>query len=635
MTRRKRIAIFMGEIVEDYQHAVLKAIFKKANALQYDTFVFSNYGAWGYSPLYADGEKKVLQIPDFSRFDGIIVGPDTLKIDSMVTELDDLLRNHADCPVVSLRSQSDVFYNVLVEDRKSIASMTRHFTNDHGFRDICFMTGKLEMQDAKERYEGFLEAMDEAGIPVTEHMVFKGNYWKNKAKEALDWFMEGRTTYPQAIICSNDYMALSICEELANRGVRVPEEVCVSGYDDVEESRRNIPSLTSARVPFDSLGEEAVTIIDNLISGKLQPQNKYIQSDLIFRKSCGCAKQANTNQVYQFLVDKLHKQNFNITQTIVMATAYQDAYEESEFLRVAEFYFYDIGCPKAYLCFCPIDDTAPGASNHETFPDEMLLKRVFSQDTNSQYCNIRFNRADLLPDSVMTDDKPQNFLFHPLYFKNVCHGYIALLFGEESWPDSFLSSYLMCLSNALENAAVRRQMSNMAEYQRLYQTDPLTGLYNRRGYEKHLRELYDNMKNTSERLSIVSIDMDGLKYINDHFGHAEGDDALCILASLLLTLINKNEVCARVGGDEFFVLLLSDDAERTKLFRENFLVGLQICAREANKPYPISASIGICCINDEPDKSLLECIRKADTLMYEHKRHNKLNREYIESHPQN
>lgn len=625
MPKRKRIAIFMGEIAGEYQKAVLKAIFKKANDLQYDIFVFDNYGSWGVSPLYAEGGKKILQIPDLTYFDGAIVAMDTLNNEVMENTLDTYLKNCTQCPVVSLRSRSDSFYNILVEDRSSIAAMTRHFLHHHGFKDICFMTGKMEMYDARERYQGFLEAMEEAGIPVTEHMVFKGNYWRNKAKEAIDWYMEDRSTYPQAIICSNDYMALSICEELISRGVRVPEDVCVSGYDDIEECRLNIPSLTSARVPFDSLGIQAVITIDNLLHGRPQSRDTYIQSDLMFRRSCGCAEQINTHDVHQYLIDKLHKQNFTISQTRVLSTAFQASYAELDFLRVAEYYFYDLGYPKAYLCYCPDDEESTETSSDDA-AGNMLLKGIFSVNDYSQYVDIPFNGNYLLPESEFDSDTPQNYLFHLLCFENICHGYIVLLFDEKEWPDTYLSSYMSCLSNALENAAVRRQVSNMAEYQRLYLSDALTGLYNRRGFDKHLRDLSYRREHGSQYISIVSIDMDGLKYINDNFGHAEGDAALCTLAEALRSTTLGEGVCARVGGDEFFVLLIADTPDRHQQFEQEFRAVLKECASAANKPYPIDASIGICCIREEKGLSLNACIRKADALMYERKRANKLNR---------
>ena len=76
-------------------------------------------------------------------------------------------------------------------------------------------------------------------------------------------------------------------------------------------------------------------------------------------------------------------------------------------------------------------------------------------------------------------------------------------------------------------------------------------------------------------LSIASIDMNGLKHINDNYGHAEGDEALCRLGGVLEGLINNEEVCARTGGDEFLVVLYSDSRERDAKFIKEFMLAMQ------------------------------------------------------------
>ena len=189
---------------------------------------------------------------------------DTFDIEGMGAELRTYLKKTATCPVVYLRATYEEGYSVLVSDGEAIAEMTEHFIVHHGFRDICYMSGPYDSEDAMNRFKSFRKVMENAGIEVKEHMVFEGDYWRAKGKMAVDWFMEGRDAYPQAIICANDYMALSICEELQSRGVRIPEDVCVSGYDDILESRCYRPGLTSISVPFARMGEKAVEIIHNV-----------------------------------------------------------------------------------------------------------------------------------------------------------------------------------------------------------------------------------------------------------------------------------------------------------------------------------------------------------------------------------
>ena len=622
---RKKIGIFMGEITSEYQEVVLKAIFKKAKGMNYDVFVFCNFGAYGDNLLYAEGEKSSIRIPDISKLDGIIVADDTFDIDGMESELFQLLKKEAKCPVVYLRNSRENFYSVMVEDGEAIADMTRHFIKHHGFRDICFMTGYMESEDAKKRLEWFLRVMREEQIPVTKNMIFEGDWWRAKGKEAVDWFMEGRDTYPEAIICSNDYMAISVCDELKKRGVRIPEDVCVSGYDDILEARRYHPSITSIKAPFEAMGERAVDIIDNVLKGNKEELTQWMKPEIQLRISCGCGKQEVSDD-WSWLLHKVYALEDDIKQTVLMTTEYQDAFEEEEYLRVADKYMLNVKCSRAYLSLCDEDDSAV-FEDGKYYSGQMMLKCIFLKDQKRISCDERFNREDILPASVLDQEEACGYLVFPVHYKNKCYGYMAMVFENEDWPDSYVQAHLMGLANAIEEALIHREIADLENIRVLYHQDSLTGIYNRRGFEKHLRGLYDRYEEENKYLSIVSIDMNGLKYINDNFGHSEGDVVLCRLARILEKLVSGDEICARVGGDEFSVLLYSESRDRDLDFAEQFIRAMRAEEAENPQPYPFRASFGICCISDEEELSLMSCMQLADKRMYTQKKKDKMCRE--------
>lgn len=624
---RKRIGVFMGEVAAEYQKSVLHSIFQRAGELNYDVFVFSNFGSYRDNMLYAEGEKAMIYLPDFSVLDGIIVGEDTLDIDGMGVELEEQLKRSAKCPVVYLRSPKEGFYNVRLEDLNAMEDMTRHFVTEHGFRDICFMEGKRDYADAQDRYRGFLNVMEEAGIPVTEHMIFEGDYWRKKGKEAVDWFMEGREDYPEAIICSNDYMALSVCEELQKRGVHIPEEVCVSGYDDIMDARFYRPSLTTVRVPFDKIGIRAVEMIDQIDHGKKQKLVEWIKGEPVLRKSCGCGCDGQEIlQNWSDLQDKIYTQDTNIKEIVFMTTDSQGAFEEDEYLRVAEKYISIIGFDKAYLCLCDKYEEDRGeTADHYT--ENMILKRSYATSGQTLQEERKFSRRELLPSEILEEEKPQAFLLFGIHYKHKIYGYMALTFTEGRWPDSFTQAYLMSIANAIEDGVMHRNILSLEEIKMIYLKDPLTGIYNRRGFEKNLRQYYESIQEGKGNLCIASIDMDGLKYINDHFGHGEGDEALQRLAKVLESLTGEGDVCARMGGDEFAMLLASDDDMQTDSFENAFITAIKEEEKHVVKPYPFHASIGTCVINERSGLSLLECMQLADRRMYENKRKNKMTRE--------
>ncbi len=640
---RERIGVFVGEAFGEYQKSTLQAINARAKELNYDVFVFASFGAYGDNLLYAEGEQKIFSLPNFSDLSGVIVEEDTFDIAGMDERLEKILREKCTCPVVYLKIPKDGFYNVLTENKQIMKDITRHFVKEHGITDICYMSGKKEYLDARERLSGFLEVMQEEQIEVTEHMIFHGDYWHEKGKEAIDWFMTGRTTYPRAIICANDYMALSICIELEKRGVRIPEDVMVSGFDNVGEAKQHDPCLTTAEVPLDEMGSRAVDIIDNVAHGKAQERVEWIDPKLILGESCGCGTRNSSNSSSQ-MMGMIYRQ-FNAMKRIVfMTTDCQDAFKKEELLTLAERYAFDNFAKKLWIC---LNEETESNENEEEeksedeigFTQQMVLHRIFEMKREVVRCEKKFPITDLLPEEYMDTDEPQMYMIFSIHYRNKSYGYMVMTLDNENWIGSFTQAYLTVLANGIEDINMHRAVSGLTEIRALYMKDTLTGIYNRRGFEKKLRIIGETnidrkiirrgMKPIKKYVSAVSIDMDGLKYINDNFGHAEGDDALRRLAKVMKSLAEPGEVYARTGGDEFAMILLSDTPERHEKFEEIFMQAMAEEEKRISKPYPFHASIGISCITESADKILMKCVKIADERMYVQKRKYKASREKL------
>lgn len=156
----------------------------------------------------------------------------------------------------------------------------------------------------------------------------------------------------------------------------------------------------------------------------------------------------------------------------------------------------------------------------------------------------------------------------------------------------------------------------------MFITDNLTELYNRRGFYGELRKTIKELQGKEKTLFIASVDMDGLKDINDSYGHAEGDFAIKTVAGFLRgTLEGRKGVCARFGGDEFMVAIISDasagDTEFYEAYESILQKRVERFERRSKKPYQIGVSIGCVHkkINDLSDVDVL--MKEADDIMYD------------------
>jgi len=157
------------------------------------------------------------------------------------------------------------------------------------------------------------------------------------------------------------------------------------------------------------------------------------------------------------------------------------------------------------------------------------------------------------------------------------------------------------------------------ELRRLSLIDSLTGLYNRRGFFMHAEHLMKIVSRTKNRLTLVFADVDDLKSVNDSRGHSDGDKLLVETATFLKTVFRESDIIARIGGDEFVVLVLenSDADEASGLVR--LAANLDAFNASRNSVAPLSISVGAACYQSDQHGSIDELLAQADTLMYKQK----------------
>jgi diguanylate cyclase (GGDEF)-like protein len=163
------------------------------------------------------------------------------------------------------------------------------------------------------------------------------------------------------------------------------------------------------------------------------------------------------------------------------------------------------------------------------------------------------------------------------------------------------------------------------ELKNLSLTDDLTGLYNRRGFFLHAEQQFRlyRSRETEHSLWLMLGDLDGLKQINDTYGHDEGSAAICATADVLRQTFRDADVIARLGGDEFTILILNSLDEVAERLPERIENNFQAYNRESGKPYELKISVGLVKVLRDDDTTVDGILRQADHAMYEAKRQRK------------
>ena len=180
--------------------------------------------------------------------------------------------------------------------------------------------------------------------------------------------------------------------------------------------------------------------------------------------------------------------------------------------------------------------------------------------------------------------------------------------------DEKLEFTMVLLGQTLNRLRLYDKLFEVNNIMDLYIKDALTGLYNRRGFERKITEFFENGKTKEHKIAVASIDMDCLKEINDTLGHAAGDEALKGIAHCLESVLQEGEIAARMGGDEFEAVLILNNPARIGQFIRSFRNAIKKANAENRMDYTLGASVGTCEVTEF--ESLMECMNKADKIMY-------------------
>ncbi|GAA0909481.1 LacI family transcriptional regulator [Virgisporangium aurantiacum] len=229
-----------------------------------------------------DSDEQVVEMA--RRVDGLAVLGGTVS--------DDTLRRLAGTlPVVVLAGTGPgAIASIRAENHDAMRDLTTHLLTVHGLRDLIFVGSPDGSPDISERWEGFRTAHREACLTPRRRPVRAALRQEDGVQVASQLLKRG--TLPQAIVCANDETALGVLVGLLGAGVRVPEDVVITGFDDVQMAGLVAPALTTVRQPIRELAAETARQL--LRAGSTPPENRLLPTELVIRRSCGCASAGST-----------------------------------------------------------------------------------------------------------------------------------------------------------------------------------------------------------------------------------------------------------------------------------------------------------------------------------------------------
>lgn len=278
-TKKSRLIglIYAGKINVDFTHPffnkVMKSFKKAIGELGYDILMFSN------EHFKQDNGSYLARCRHF-HLDGclIIAGEE---IESAVHEL---VQSEIPCVGVDLALTGPKYSYVMTDNEKISREVVEHLYLQN-IRDIGFINGKKDSAIARLREQGFMRAMDQFGIPINEDWIYHGDFFEESGYQAMKQMLD-TPPYPKAIFAASDLMAFGAKKAMTEKGLRVPEDMCLIGCDDIDACQFSTPQLTTVRQDKERLGKLAAMLLNDLIDGAQEKGPILIDPELVLRESC-------------------------------------------------------------------------------------------------------------------------------------------------------------------------------------------------------------------------------------------------------------------------------------------------------------------------------------------------------------
>jgi DNA-binding LacI/PurR family transcriptional regulator len=221
-------------------------------------------GLLGEDTLWASAEANVLyELAGAENVDGLVIWSGAIIYPLDLEAARAFCTRYHALPMVSVALPLPGVANLVADNYQPVRQAVAHLIEVHGRRRIGFLRGPESHPEANERYRAYVDALSEHGITLDSNLVTPGSYGYDKpaGTAAAGLLLEERMLRPgvdfDALVAANDEMALGMLESLQGRGIRVPDEVAITGFNDQEEASAVTPPLTTVRYSFYELGQRA------------------------------------------------------------------------------------------------------------------------------------------------------------------------------------------------------------------------------------------------------------------------------------------------------------------------------------------------------------------------------------------
>ena len=647
MANRFRLGLLIHDYGNEFSQELEAGIMAFCQHVNCTLYVFPIGEMHSPYALYDYQKRAGAALVNPNSVDGLLVATGTQGNFISKEELTAFIKSFSPIPTISIGDVIPGIPSVVPDTKKGMYELVNHLIKKHKCRNFALMSVEGQAVVVSDRTEAFMKALKDNKLKIEEKNILHGHFTYQSAFEQLEQY-EKKYGYPDfdAIVALNDEMAFGCIDYLLQHHISVPDQIVVTGYDDTERASHTHPSLTTVSQSIYLQGYTAAETLYSVFAGAKVPDRQLISTKGVCRQSCGCIPPLESS----YMASTIAGDPYERQRTLKINSISEWAEKKSQIISIVSYQndtqldmtledlrkrmTRDVRGFEISGAAIVLYKEAVETEEFEYFPlpSKAYVFMAFDDEvgmTMDPECkSVEFNpNEQILPAGMLTDTAERKYVF-PIYHCSVQYGYMIFRPGNfDSTLYTILctafSSVIAASYNYTKALLERQKLTrNNNELMHISHTDEMTGLLNRRGFMQHGQQSILMSLDMNQTGFVVFGDMDGLKRINDTWGHESGDRAIKAEAKILQKTFRSTDVIGRIGGDEFGIITVGMDKKSFTRIKARLRKFCKEYNETSGEPFKLSISLGAVEFSHEND-NLMVLLNEADSLLYVEKRRKK------------
>ena len=291
--RRLNIAVLLDHLNffgRGYEGQLRNALHKRCRASEHN-LILAYGGALDEPTVLSSADNVIFGVVRPDRFDGIIVASALLSTFCGEQGVARLIARYQGARLCSVGTAVPGVPSLVLDNHSGMEAAVEHLVRDHGCRRPAFLMGTPHNPEADARFAAYRAVLARHGLAYDPARVASGQFLPALGRLAMEQILDRGVPF-DAVVAANDSMAIGAIQALRQRGLRVPQDIGVTGFDDLTLARLGNPPLTTVAQPFDRFADLAVRCIEDQVAGRPVAPRIDIPSCFVRRQSCGCGHRA-------------------------------------------------------------------------------------------------------------------------------------------------------------------------------------------------------------------------------------------------------------------------------------------------------------------------------------------------------